>query len=69
VAPAAAGDPALELLFDPQTSGGLLFGVAPERCAEALRRLHDVGDARAAAIGILRAPRDGEAPGLLHVDL
>jgi selenophosphate synthase len=69
VDPAAAGEPALELLFDPQTSGGLLFGVAPEHRAEALQALHDAGDLRAAVIGSLRAPRAGELPGLLRVEL
>jgi selenide,water dikinase len=39
------------LLFDPQTSGGLLFGVAPARAAEALAALHAAGDAGAAEIG------------------
>ena len=65
----AAGDPALELLFDPQTSGGLLFGVAPERSAEAVRSLHDAGDTQAAAIGTLRVPRADELAGLLRVEL
>jgi selenide,water dikinase len=69
VDPAAAGDLGLELLFDPQTSGGLLFGVAPERKAEALQALHDAGDLRAAVIGSLRTPRAGELPGLLRVEL
>jgi selenide,water dikinase len=36
-APALAGDPRIELLFDPQTSGGLLFGVDPARAEEAVR--------------------------------
>jgi selenide,water dikinase len=60
VDPAAAADPALELLFDPQTSGGLLFGVPAGRSAEALRSLHQAGDARAAVVGRLRAARPGE---------
>jgi selenide,water dikinase len=57
---AALRDPALELLFDPQTSGGLVFGVPPGRSSEALRSLHRAGDARAAVIGRLRAARPGE---------
>ena len=40
-----------ELLFDPQTAGGLLFTVPAERAAEALEALHAVGDASAAQIG------------------
>jgi selenide,water dikinase len=55
-------DPAFELLFDPQTSGGLLFGVPAERSAEALLSLREAGDARAAVIGRLRTPRPGEPP-------
>jgi selenide,water dikinase len=39
------------LLFDPQTSGGLLFGVVPERAEAALAALHEAGDLGAAAIG------------------
>jgi selenide,water dikinase len=62
VDPAAAADPALELLFDPQTSGGLVFGVPAGRSAEALRALHAAGDTRAAVIGRLRAARPGEPP-------
>jgi selenide,water dikinase len=68
LAPDAVRDPALELVFDPQTSGGLLFGVAPERSAEALRLLHDAGDAQAAVVGSLRAPRAGEPAGMLRVE-
>ncbi len=57
----AAADPRLELLFDPQTSGGLLFGVAPERAAEALARLREAGDARAAVVGETAPASDGRA--------
>jgi selenide,water dikinase len=54
---AAAGThPAIEALFDPQTSGGLLFGIAPERAAEALARLHETGDTDAALIGEVTPP-------------
>ena len=48
--PAAASRPEFDVLFDPQTSGGLLFGVAPARADEALARLREAGD-RAACIG------------------
>jgi selenide,water dikinase len=54
--PAVAHRPAGELLFDPQTSGGLLFGVTPEREQETLAALHRAGDAEAAAIGEVTAP-------------
>jgi len=46
-----------ELLFDPQTSGGLLFGVAAARAGEALAALRAAGDADAAVIGEVAPPR------------
>jgi len=39
------------LLCDPQTSGGLLFAVKPERAADAIAALRDAGDTEADAIG------------------
>lgn len=39
------------LLCDAQTSGGLLFGLAPEHAARALARLHAAGFTAAALIG------------------
>ena len=50
-APALEARPAGALLFDPQTSGGLLFGVAAERAEAAVAALREAGDAAAAAIG------------------
>jgi len=41
----------LEVLFDAQTSGGLLFTVAPERADEAIELLHRGGDTQARVIG------------------
>jgi selenide,water dikinase len=52
---------AVELLFDPQTSGGLLFTLSPERAAEALRRLRQGGDRQAAAIGVVEERGDDVA--------
>jgi selenide,water dikinase len=49
--------PRIELCFDPQTSGGLLFGVAPERSGEALAALREAGDVEAALIGEATPPR------------
>jgi selenide,water dikinase len=57
VAAAAGAHPAIEALFDPQTSGGLLFGVTAERAGEAVARLAAAGDAAAAVIGRVTAPR------------
>lgn len=39
------------LLFDPQTSGGLLFAVSEENVESALRDLHEHGNLQAAIIG------------------
>ncbi len=40
-----------DILFDPQTSGGLLIAVAPRQAAEFTERLRENGIARAAVIG------------------
>lgn len=54
---AAADRPELDLLFDPQTSGGLLLGIAAERRAALLQALHAAGDGAAVVIGDVVAPR------------
>jgi selenide,water dikinase len=46
-----------ELCFDPQTSGGLLFGVEAARASEAVRELREAGDRDAAVIGSVFPPR------------
>jgi selenide,water dikinase len=51
VEPDAARRDALDLLFDPQTSGGLLIAVPRERGPAMLSALHATGDATAALIG------------------
>ncbi len=51
VDPSLAASPQLDLLFDPQTSGGLLFGVTGDRAAAALAALRDEGHDDARAIG------------------
>lgn len=51
IAPDAAADPRLELLFDPQTAGGLLFAVAVEKAEEAVARLRAAGYPQAAVVG------------------
>jgi selenide,water dikinase len=40
-----------ELMFDPQTSGGLLMAVSPDRAEELVRRIRNAGDEYAAIIG------------------
>ena len=57
VEPDAARRDALDLLFDPQTSGGLLLAV-PRECSQAmLSALRDAGDGAAAIIGEVAPPR------------
>ena len=63
--PDAGADPRLELLFDPQTAGGLLFGVDPERAEEAVERLRQAGCEGAAVIGETTA--EGGPPGGLNI--
>ena len=46
-------DRGYELLFDPQTSGGLLMGVAPDYCAEVCAKLAASGYAQTSVIGEL----------------
>jgi selenide, water dikinase len=46
-----------ELCFDPQTSGGLLFGVDAARGDDAVRALREAGDREAAVIGRVAPPR------------
>jgi selenide,water dikinase len=57
IEPEAAAHPALDLLFDPQTSGGLLLGVPADRGAALLAALREAGDAHAAIIGEVTPPR------------
>jgi selenide,water dikinase len=60
VEPDAARRDALDLLFDPQTSGGLLIAVSRERAPAMLSALRAAGDAAAAIIGeVAPARADG----------
>jgi len=47
----AGKDPRYPLLFDPQTSGGLLAGVPADRAEDCTKALQTLGYARAATIG------------------
>jgi selenide,water dikinase len=40
-----------DILFDPQTSGGLLISVAPEKARKLLERMHQEGIEEAALVG------------------
>ena len=57
VEPDAARRASLDLLFDPQTSGGLLLAVPRERGPAMLSALRDAGDGAAAIIGEVAPPR------------
>jgi selenide, water dikinase len=52
------------LLFDPQTSGGLLAGFPAERAADLVRQLHDCGLSDARIIGRVMSLKDGSEPTL-----
>lgn len=45
----------IDLMFDPQTSGGLVLGIAEEKADELIRALHAAGVPLAVAIGETRA--------------
>jgi selenide,water dikinase len=47
------------LLTDPQTSGGLLVAVAPERAAAVLQTIHDAGYPAARVIGRAQSGESG----------
>jgi selenide,water dikinase len=47
----AADAAARALLFDPQTAGGMIAGVAPDRAADCVAELRAAGHAAASAVG------------------
>lgn len=55
-----ASDPAVELLYDPQTSGGLLIAVKAEKCSEMLAIMKAQGLAEAAEIGEVTSSEEYE---------
>jgi selenide,water dikinase len=58
VAPDVTRHRAYPLIFDPQTAGGLLAGVAPQRAQEAIQRLVEAGFEHTAVIGEVLAGDD-----------
>jgi selenide,water dikinase len=48
-----------DILFDPQTSGGLLMAVPPEKASKLLKRLHEKGATEAVEIGEVVAEHKG----------
>jgi selenide,water dikinase len=51
----ANGDPRLDLLFDPQTSGGLLVSLPPEAAERLVAALHADGEPETAVVGRVTA--------------
>ncbi len=47
------------ILFDPQTAGGLLAGIAPDRSTACLKDLHDAGYGSARVVGRVTGPGQG----------
>jgi selenide,water dikinase len=47
-----------QMLGDPQTSGGLLFAVAPEKASALVAAMEKVGTSAAAIVGRVMAGRD-----------
>jgi selenide,water dikinase len=59
VAPVEGVDTLLmDLLFDPQTSGGLLLAVRPDQARACMDRMHEHGIAEAAVIGEVSGPHE-----------
>jgi selenide, water dikinase len=55
---AAVDDQRLELVFDPQTSGGLLISVAPARADQVVQQVRQAGGGAACVIGAVRSRQD-----------
>ena len=49
------------ILFDPQTSGGLLFGIPSEQTAPCLQQLQSHGWPQAAVVGRIHPTAEGQA--------
>jgi Selenophosphate synthase len=41
----------VDILFDPQTAGGLFFSLPPQQAGDLLKRMHDEGIKDAAIVG------------------
>ena len=58
------GNPRFDLLFDPQTAGGLLASVAESQAEDCIKQLHESGYPQAKAIGRV-AKTGGQLPALI----
>lgn len=63
------GDSRLQALYDPQTSGGLLFSIGAEKAEAALAALREAGYSGAADIGTLCTPDPGAAVIVVQSDV
>jgi selenide,water dikinase len=57
----AGQHPHYALLFDPQTAGGLLAGIAADRAADCIAALHELGYAAAVVVGNIMPAAGAEA--------
>jgi selenide,water dikinase len=60
-APATRDAAAYPLLFDPQTAGGFIAAVPPDRSKDCLAALQAAGYGSANIVGVLRAPAPGDS--------
>lgn len=61
--------PELAKLFDPQTGGGMLLGIAKEKSAELLRFLSNNGFAQSAVIGTVVPTKGGDTKMIIKRDM